>query len=387
MKVLYHHRTLGDGAEGIHVSSVIDALRSQGHDVRVAAVIGEKTNVSTARTRLLTSLTRQMPRAAYELMEVAYSSAVHRTLRKQIASWRPDFIYERYTIFNVGGLAAARAAGIPFILEVNAPLAWERSNYEQLSFRRLASRREVEVCSGADVVIAVSTPLRDYLIDIGVPRQRIVVLPNAADATRFAPNPSARACIRERYSIRQDAVVIGFTGILRPWHGVEVLIRALETIRSGRAPAHALIVGDGPSLEPLKMLARDLCVSEFVTFTGRVPHELIPQYVAAFDIGISPRATFYASPMKIPEYMAAGVAVVGPRMPNIEDLITDGVDGALYEPDDVADLVQVIRRLAEDEAYRRRVGEHARASILSGRTWGHTAARIVKLAAPVSVCA
>ena len=93
MNILYHHRTLGDGAEGIHIAAMVQAFRQLGHTVNVAAVIGEETNVPTTRTRLLGYLTRPLPRAAYEAMELGYSIAGYRMLRQHIKRLAPDLVY------------------------------------------------------------------------------------------------------------------------------------------------------------------------------------------------------------------------------------------------------------------------------------------------------
>lgn len=384
MRVLYHHRTLGDGAEGIHVSSIVDSLRAGGHDVKVAAVIGEKTNVTTLRTRMLTGLVRAMPRGAYELMELGYSVAGAQALRRHIAAARPDFIYERYTLFNLAGYTAARRAGIPLLLEVNAPLAYERASYEELVFESLARRTEAWLCNQADAVIVVSTPLKDHLVAQGARADRIVVLPNGADAERFQPDAAARARIRRELGIADETTVVGFTGILRPWHGVDLLLQAVARVRATGQAVHALIVGDGPSLVPLQRQAEALGIGQGVTFTGRVTHDVMPRYIAAFDIGVSPRATFYASPMKVPEYMASGVPVIAPRTPNLQDLVVEGVDGELFAAEDVDDLTRALERLAGDDGYRLALGRAARASIVTGRTWRHNADRIAALGAALA---
>lgn len=379
MKILYHHRTLGDGAEGIHVAAMANAFRNLGHDVEVAAIIGEETNISTSRTRALGAMTRWVPRPLYEVMELGYSLAGCRMLRKHSRRWEPDILYERYMLFNVAGLLAARLADIPFVLEVNAPLAYERAAYESLFLRRLAQRCERFVCSRASLVLVVSTPLKDYLVEQGVAAERIVVLPNGTEPQIFRPDQQARQDIRARYKISPDAVVVGFSGILRPWHGVELLIEAMARRRNTRDNGHLLVVGDGPGRDRLEQLVEARGIRHVVTFTGRIPHAEVPRYLAAFDIGVSPRATFYASPMKIPEYMATGMVVLAPRMPNIEDLITEGRDGVLFRAEDVDDLAVAIDHLVADTEQRHLLGQRARASVLGGRTWQHNAARVLEL--------
>jgi glycosyltransferase involved in cell wall biosynthesis len=282
-------------------------------------------------------------------------------------------------LFNLGGLWAARRSRIPLILEVNAPLAHERAAYERLSLKALARSTERHVCSNADVVLVVSTPLKEYLVEQGVPEVRIVVLPNGADPRTFRPDAEARAWVRGRLGISDQTVVVGFTGILRPWHGLDLLLEAIARLDAG-ADIKVLIVGDGPHRLALERLMRDRRLDQKTIITGRVPHDSIPEFVSAFDIAVSPRATFYASPMKIPEYMAAGVTVVAPRMPNIQDLVTEGEDGVLFEPDDVADLASALRLLVHDPLRRRKLAEAARRTVIAGRTWRHNAERVLALA-------
>ncbi len=378
MNILYHHRTLGDGAEGVHVASMIDAFRALGHEVRVASLIGDKTNHSTPRTRFLEQVTKWTPRSAYEIMEIGYSLLGYRLLTSHNNGWKPQLVYERYTLFNFSGLMAARRIGIPLVLEINAPLAYERETYERLALKRAARRVERFLCSSADLVVVVSTPLKDYLVQEGAPAERIVVLPNGTDADLFRPNAAARARIRSRLGIPADAVVAGFLGILRPWHGVELLIEAIARLREAKQGVHILVIGDGPSQADLEALARSRGLANAVTFTGRVPHGEVADYLAAFDIGVSPRATFYASPMKVLEYMAAGMAVVAPRMPNLQDVISDGLNGCLFEPENTDDLARVLASLVHDSASRKKL---ARAAVLSGRTWRHNAQKVLDIVA------
>jgi glycosyltransferase involved in cell wall biosynthesis len=379
MKILYHHRTLGDGAEGIHVSVMVEAFRALGHEVRVAAVIGEQTNVSTPRTRMLNSLAQWTPRLTYEAMELGYSLAGYRMLRRHMESWKPDVLYERYMLFNNAGWAAAWRTGIPLVLEVNAPLAYERAAYERLSLRRIARLCERFVCSRADLIIVVSSPLRDYLVAQGIPAERIAVMPNGVEPEVFRPDAHTRHELRTRLQIPRETIVVGFVGSLRSWHGVDLLLEAVARVGTSRKGVHILIVGDGPCRTDLERLVSSRGLEGSVTFTGRVPHGDMPQYVAALDIGVSPRTTFYASPMKVLEYMAAGLAVVAPRLPNLQDLITDGVNGVLFQPENIDDLSATLFSLICDAQRREQLGQSARAIVLGGRTWRHNAARVIEL--------
>jgi glycosyltransferase involved in cell wall biosynthesis len=202
------------------------------------------------------------------------------------------------------------------------------------------------------------------------------VIPNGADPTVFRPDSTARENLRRQYGIPGHHVVIGFVGILRPWHGVELLLDAFARASRGRS-IHLLIVGDGPSRAEFEARARSLGLERSVTVTGRVPHERIPSHAAAMDLGVSPRATFYASPMKVPEYMAAGVPVLAPRMPNLIDLVEEGRTGLLFEPEDVDSLADSLERAVDDEVLRARMGKAARTAIVQGRSWQHNASQVL----------
>lgn len=379
MNILYHHRTLGDGAEGVHVSAIVEAFRALGHNVKLTSLIGEEVAVSTPRVRMLEHIRRYMPRTLYEVMEIGYSVAGYRLLTNQIDGWKPEFLYERYMLFNLAGLMAARRLGIPLVLEVNAPLAYERTQYERLSLKRAAQLFERSLFRSADLVLTVSTPLKDYVVQQGVPSANVFVLPNGTKAELFRPNTTARAAIRQRFTIPFDGVVVGFVGILRPWHGVELLLEAFSRIDHSLGAVFLLVVGDGPSQTQLEQLAQSLGLANKVIFTGRIPHRQVADYLAAFDIAVSPRATFYASPMKILEYMATGLAVIAPHMPNVQDLISDGVDGILFKAEDAHELANSLATLVRDRALRIRLGEKARAAIVDHRTWIHNAKQILDL--------
>lgn len=382
MRILYHHRTLGDGAEGIHIREMIAAFRSLGHEVRVVALVGEDDGKSTGPGQGRWGfVSRVIPSAVYELAELAYNVIGRRSVSRAIRAFRPDFVYDRYNSYSTGAVTAARRAGIPVILEVNAPVAYERTAYENLplKFPGLACKYEAKICGAADRIFTVSTPLRRFLIDErGVPDDRVSVLPNGANPTSFDPTLDG-APVRERYGIRAG-VVMGFVGILRPWHGLDLLLGAFKTLVDEGVDGHLLIVGDGPMEEPLKAEAGSMGLKSRVTFTGRVPHAEMSRHVAAMDVAVSPRATFYASPMKILEYMAMGVPTVAPRMDNIADIVTDEEDGLLFEPEEPASLTLALRRLAREPGLRRQLGDEARRKVETRLNWESNALQVIEAA-------
>ncbi|HVY62855.1 MAG TPA: glycosyltransferase, partial [Planctomycetota bacterium] len=141
-----------------------------------------------------------------------------------------------------------------------------------------------------------------------------------------------------------------------------------------------LVVGDGPAREELLAVGRELGIADRIKITGRVKHDEIPAHVAAMDVAVSPRATFYASPMKIAEYMAGGRAVIAPRMANIEDMVDDGRTGLLFEPESAESLARALRRALESAPLRRRLGRAAREEVEARLNWSSNARRIAEIA-------
>lgn len=378
MKILYHHRTLGDGAEGIHVAEMVRAFRALGHEVRLLSLIGETTNVATPKQQRWARVRRMLPGAAYELAEIGYNVPGYLALSKAIAEFEPDLVYDRYVNYNYSAVAAARRAGLPVFVEVNSPYSYQKQTFdERLYLARVSRAFERTICSRASRVIVVSTPLKKFLVSIGVPAERIVVMPNGADPDAFTADFDASA-VRQRLGVA-DRIVIGFSGILRPWHGLDLLVEAFARLAAGNPRLHLLIVGDGPIRGELEQQVAARRLADRVTITGRLPHAEVREYVGAMDVAVSPRATFYASPMKVLEYMAMGKAIVAPDMDNLRDILTDSVDGVLFTAEDVDALTVAIGRLIGDAELRRGLGAAARRKIEQERTWLHNARDVVRM--------
>jgi glycosyltransferase involved in cell wall biosynthesis len=380
MRILYHHRTLGDGAEGIHIREMVKAFRALGHEVRVIGPTGEIQAQPSRKSRILERIKRMIPHALYELLELSYTGYCFLKTAQAIRSFRPDFIYDRYIIFNAGAVLAGRAFRVPVCLEVNAPLAKERSIEpdERLVFQKLASWMEGWICANATETIVVSTPLKDYLESIGVPRGKCIVMANGVDPERFSPRPRNEALLRE-LGIPAGALVVGFTGILRPWHGLELLIDATASMVKRGRRIFLLIVGDGPYRSSLEGRIAELGISACVRITGRLPHEKVPEYVSLFDVAVSPRATFYASPMKVIEYMALGKPVVVPRTPNFLDIIDEGVNGVTFEDGSAAALEKTLADLSDSPGACKDLGAKSRHKVESRLNWRWNATEVCRL--------
>jgi glycosyltransferase involved in cell wall biosynthesis len=376
VKILYHHRTGSRDGQAVHIDELVGALRRIGVEVVVVAPPLVEGQAFGAESRLASRLRRLLPRALYEIAEVAYNVPVFLRLRRAYLRHRPDALYERHNLHLLAGAWLRRRYGVPYLLEVNAPLAAERGAHGGLALPALAHATETAVWKAADVVLPVTGVLRDLLRADGVPDDRIVVVPNGIDVERFAAAPP-RAAAQQRLGVA-GRLVLGFTGFVRPWHGLDQAIDFLS--RPEGAGCVLLVVGDGPARAALEAQARHLGVSDRVRFTGVVARADVPAHVAAFDVALQPASTPYASPLKLFEYMALALPVVAPAQPNLMEVLRDGDDALLFDPRTPDALQNALARLAGDPALRGRLGANARRTLLArGYTWLNNAQRVAAL--------
>jgi glycosyltransferase involved in cell wall biosynthesis len=261
------------------------------------------------------------------------------------------------------------------LLEVNAPLFEERAKYDGIALPWLARWSERYTWSGADYVLAVTEVLAKRVEAAGVSRENIVVIPNGINPDDFGGEFDNEQAKR-RLGL-EGRLVLGFTGFLREWHGLE---KVIELVASANQGWHLLIVGDGPARDALEKRAMALNVTNRLTITGVVGRDHVAAHVAAFDIALQPAVVDYASPLKLFEYMALGRPVVAPAQPNIMEILTDGKDALLFDPRDPRGLGSAVERLCRDAGLRERIGEAARRTIhLRRLTWADNAARVTEL--------
>jgi len=375
MRILYSHRIQSRDGQSVHVEELVAALREAGHEVLVVGPAFYEASSFGGESRMVARLRRLLPGALGEVAELAYNIPAYLSLRRACRSFQPDAIYERYNLYYLAGAWLARQTRLPYLLEVNSPLAEERIRFSGLRLARLAHALERRVWRAADRVLAVTGVLRDMVAAKGVPRERIEVIQNGVVLARFGPRPRPPA---------PDPVVLGFVGFVRTWHGLDAVLREMQADRDG--PTLALtVIGDGPARAELEVLAGELGLSNRVRFTGLVDHHAVPSHVAGFDIALQPRVVAYASPLKIFDYMAAGRAIVAPDQPNIREILEHGRTALLFDPDappdDPRSMWHAIRQLAADATLRARLGENARKELEArDYTWAGNAHRVAALA-------
>ncbi len=211
-------------------------------------------------------------------------------------------------------------------------------------------------CKACDVVVAPSNGMMEVLRNLGVDVE-VKVVPNGVDITPFKIN--ARAIDRSSFGFHPQDVVLIYTGRLGAEKNLPFLLRAFSGVAQACPRARLLIVGDGPEKDNLVDRVQHMGLQKKVHFTGMVPYEDVPAYLACADAFVT-ASTTEVHPLSVIEAMAAGLPVLGIHSPGISDTVQDGITGFLVSEEDLAGFTAKMVRLALDDEVRRQLGERAR---------------------------
>lgn len=383
MRILYHHRTQGAEPESVHIAAIAAALGRLGHVIDIVGPTGRDPRSGSSNQSTLGRIKRSTPRLFVELTQIIYNAVSFGKLFNALFRRRYDFVYERYALYNVAGLLAARAFAKPFVLEVNTLYARAWQQYFGLWLGGLARALERYTVRSADAVITVSDALRALLEQEGVEARRITVLPNAIDPREFDPTRFEGSDLRVRLGL--SAIVAGFVGTMMRWQGLAGFADVVEQVTAARDDVSFLFVGDGEGRRALQLELARRGIGRGVRFVGRQPHAAIPEYIAAMDIGLLLDSNSYGSPMKVFEYWAMGKAVIAPTVPPVVEVLRDGQTGILIAPGDAPAMARNLLLLAGDAELRARLGQAGRRTVLAAHTWDRNAGKILDAVATLGL--
>lgn len=380
MKILYHHRIRSKDGQYVHVEELTTALKAHGHELIMVGPSHVDKAGFGADAGFVAHLKKLLPRALYEILELAYAVPACFRVLAAARKHKPDFIYERYNLLYPAGAVAKRILKLPLLLEINAPLFEERAKFDGIALKGLARWSERFVWRSADVALPVTEVLAKHVIAAGVPREKITVIHNGIDKEKFHCVESSDAA-KARLKVGGKCV-LGFVGFVRSWHGLDKVLAFLKS--QGDRNLHLMVVGDGPARAELEKTAHELGIADQLTFTGIVERDAVASHINAFDIALQPAVVAYASPLKLFEYMAMGKAIIAPASANICEILTDGRDGLLFQPDNDQSFIDGLRKITSDAALRERLGKGAESTLIErGLTWEDNAKRVAALAKPL----
>ncbi|EPR37147.1 group 1 glycosyl transferase [Desulfovibrio sp. X2] len=306
----------------------------------------------------------------------------------RLLAGRPvSFLYQRHALNNWSGAQLALTRGLPLVLEYNGSEVWVARNWGSgIPRAELALRLESLGLRAADLVVVVSEPLREELLERGFPDEKILVNPNGVDPAVYHPGVDGTA-VRRRHGL-DGKLVIGFIGTFGAWHGAEKLAEAFALLRREYPDATAnlrlMLIGDGPKRTSCEELLQAEGARDLAVFTGTVPQPEGPAHLAACDILVAPHvpnadgSVFFGSPTKLFEYMAMGKPIVASALGQMDAVLEDGENALKTVPGDVSDLARTLGMLAGDSGLRARLGSNARRDAEQRHTWREHTRRILQ---------
>lgn len=370
----------GTKGASIHVQEVIRALLQAGHAVTLFATRFEG-NRPPGLEKLRCVVLPALPKGEAEQRARAALDARQAMLSRLTDAAPFDLVYERYSLWSDVGMHWAHEAGVPGILEVNAPLIEEQRTHRQLVLPDEAEAIATSAFGQASAMIAVSPGVAQYLDQRPEARGRVHVVANGVNPSAFAEAATLRAARQQ--ATGEKETVIGFLGTLKPWHGLPTLAEAFAHLNQRHPNTQLLIVGDGPGRADMQAQLQSHGLLARTHFTGAVQPAQVPALLAAMDIATAPypqQQDFYFSPLKIYEYLAAELPVVTTRVGHLDQVVLHEQDGLLVAPDDPAGMADALASLVTDPARRLRMGRAGRARVEAAHSWDAVVRRILHIA-------
>lgn len=214
----------------------------------------------------------------------------------------------------------------------------------------------------SDHVIALHNGNKERLLRLGIPEERISVVPNGVDTEVFRPinDEKGSYCL--------------YVGSLVERKGVSILLKSLAEI--GSLKCH--IVGTGPESYRLRKEAQDLAIEQRVAFLGNIPiHDLVREYQRAQFLVLPSYSE--GMPLSVLEAMSSGTPVLTTDTPGLRELVLENETGILLKPGKPTDLARGLLRMAENPRRTRAMGLRARRLVEGTFAWKRIAREIAKV--------
>jgi len=356
VNILFSYGLVGRGGDAVQTASMIDALISLGHTVRVAGPTLLHPYQFSGKTGHIRSGLRRLPWWAKDGIDIGLSVIGLAKVRRLLAQNEVDLILHRSSLYDLIGANLPKSVGCPLITYLDAPWPLERAFRKEGYFARFHRRTMRKMAERANLMVTVSQSSKEYYTALGLPVEKILVQPNGISGHLLQ---KGTILAKAHPPLTKPTRTLGFLGSLSRWHRVDLLLEALVILKhKGEGSLHLRIVGYGEEFEKLRQKAEALGVAEQVNWIGALSHEQAFSQIAQFDIAVLPHTLSSGAPMKLVEYAAVSRPIVAPSLPNLHRLFSED-EICFVKPKSPQALAQAISRLLRAPEMARKLGERA----------------------------
>jgi len=228
--------------------------------------------------------------------------------------------------------------------------------------KRITQKLSCYLCKTVDSVIVPTKKVEDKFIEYGF-KKAINVIPTGVNLRPFNPSSYTSKDIQEtrkELNIDNSSKVILYLGRLAKEKSIDVLVKAMPDVLKKNPNTILLIVGDGPEMSPLKSLAETLGCRQNVVFAGKKPWATIGKYYQVATVFVS-ASTSETQGLTYIEAMAAKKPVIAKYDTNLEDTISDGINGRFFFEDQ--ELAPLLSNVLKDELLARYLAKNGYDSV------------------------
>jgi glycosyltransferase involved in cell wall biosynthesis len=262
---------------------------------------------------------------------------------------------------------------------LHGPVIFEAHEIFSLSAADLAKKERLQkveefIYKAADGIITISTKLSEDIKEFFNAGPRSIVIPNAIRDDWVMEHGM--------HGLRDDSYIF-YAGSLYAWKGIDTLIEAMSLL-----PAERLyIAGGGKRLDELREYVKRKGLAGRINFLGELRQEGVVTHLRKAKLAVVPnlehKPSEYSSPLKLFEFMGAGIPVVASDLPGIRDVVKDGREALLFRPGDARDLARKILRVTNDMGLAERLARNASVKVKEF-TYSRRAARILQFIQDIS---
>ena len=342
----------GIGGAVAHAFGIINAFLEAGYTLDIVTEESHP-NILNDRTRL-----HVIPLGTQSLLKrQLWGWRIIKNVKLLLAQLQPKICYIRYSAGFAGWIPALKRSlgNIPLVLEINSILSQRYPVFKWLDKIALNS---------ADIIISLSELSRKNILAVDSKLDtKIVILPCGVEIERFE-----KAEPDSDFLNKNEEIKLGYTGLLKPQYGLDVLLEGFSQARLQRKDLKLHIFGDGPYRKKLEILAGKI---EGVVIHGPVPFSVIPNILKNLDILIYTTTEKYAyqSPIKLFEYMASNKPIIAASTPQVIELLGQEERGLLYKAGDAGGLTKKILDLVDNFDAARLLADNAFKEVHKKHSW------------------